>query len=64
MTDPVALALVSMTTSAYQRARLARDEAIAAAMADGHRQADVAEAAGLSPSAVRKIAGQVAEREQ
>lgn len=54
--SPLSLADAEALARAIDPMRKARDMAIRAALADGHRQADVARACALSPSAVRKIA--------
>lgn len=55
---PDTLADAEALAHAIRPLRLARDMAIRAALADGHRQAEVARVADLTPSAVRKIAKQ------
>lgn len=55
MTSPETLAAVTERSAYYKRARLDRDIAILAALDDGHRQADVARAANLTPGMIRHI---------
>lgn len=62
-TTPPELIDVALFAGALREARHRRDEAIRDALSAGHRHDDVANAAGLSGSAVRKIRNEFSHAE-